>query len=1127
MKNRFGIIVLSCLLFTFAHAAQNPFQRDDMVIHPITGDSVRVFDILVRIDSADVDGLVVQDSLEQNWWRMAAVCEDEFANRRATDATYHPWGYCYQGYIEKTFRRFADNLYEATNGKHLLGKVYFTKDLGADVDIEWLSDKGSFAYANAAGDADIGNWGKPNFLREEGGNGVPAHSRSGIRQPHRNFFSGFQLMSINELAATLMHEWGHYALGLGDEYSYGDTCTIEHPEKYKGLLVNPNAPISCPIDRSEWKLNASKYEDWAVDSASKTIDSIAIAVQEVAAAYTLAPQLMTYQYVPYHGDAGSLRYANLSTDQSYCQEGFRASAAGQCTPKVFRSTRGGHTVSKKYREANGAPRGQGYSAWTFITRPRWASNLDNLGPYRWPELASAAPGYWDFDSKGNNFVRMDSTSKEIMRHFLQMDWSLWDTTMSYDRSVLFLVDLSDSTRDSVSIGNLKRAISAALALAEDQPNLNVGLSAVAYGNSSEQLVPIQPVKEAVPKILNALDRIRFGGVFLDYGLWYYGYEFLKNRPKSEKRHLVFFTEGLVLPTTFSMNELRKRLDEEGIRFHVHYFLDSAKHLPQVYDFGLNARLFSGNVAYDLSEKGDKGFPDEVKMLSWVLGFDVMAEGYLPVNSVQDCVFPLKSIGLGDTWDLKHVVTTKYPGNPNGESTEWHSMEYRCSMPGSLAPYSLCEMDSLSCREVLSQDDTLSFLVKELGTVSADKRLIVDRRGMARFYSMSGAANLLPGESLLLSFEIGGSELLAGLRPRAEICDMGAVDKKCTTIVLRDNGMHGDQSANDGRYTLYWDGYTSNGPFRVEVFADSMNADAKWVSIEGANSRKVDPSEFVRESAVWQFAVLGDLSDDVPDSIGAGRTLDSGVVVDGRVNGGSDVDCYGWGAHPDTGMVLRVMKLNESSAIRVVFLSDAGDTVLVRMRDLERDVNRMTVVLPRNHSAGVCIDAADGSAANYRLLLDGRQSWDILPMPVLRVRAKDHHFGHPQISVLSFQVENVGETPLEGATLHYFFTMPEATPYLLDYYTPDFDLQIVDYGEGHYELRMQLANDLAPGAIIPVGLDNQLHLRGMNYETLNVLDDWSNPKSVTFVETDSVVITDKNGTIVHGIAPEWWTAGGAQ
>ena len=42
-----------------------------------------------------------------------------------------------------------------------------------------------------------------------------------------------------------------------------------------------------------------------------------------------------------------------------------------------------------------------------------------------------------------------------------------------------------------------------------------------------------------------------------------------------------------------------------------------------------------------------------------------------------------------------------------------------------------------------------------------------------------------------------------------------------------------------------------------------------------------------------------------------------------------------------------------------------------------------------------------------------------------------------------------------------------------------------------------------------------------------MDDWSNPKSVTFVETDSVVVTDKNGTIVHGAAPEWWNMGGVQ
>ena len=1128
MKKHFGIIVLPFLLFAYAHAAQNPFQRAELMLHPITGDMVRVFDILVRIDSADVDGLAdVFDAPEQYRERISKSCNAVFKTMSNAGASWHPTGICYQMYIEEVFRRLADLMYEATNGKHLLGKVYFTKDANAEVDVEWLGDEQSCGYTlpgakGAVGDASLNEWQKPG-------------SKSGIRLPHRNPSAACRLTWSKELAATLMHEWGHYALDLGDEYSHEDTCTLEHPEKYKSLLVNPNAPISCPIINSEWKLDVSKYGASTASLVQSVVDSIGIANYEVSTAYTLAPQLMTFAYVLHHGDGGSMRYANLSTDWSYCEEGHLASYAGKCTPKTFRATRGGHTVNKKYRRANGGPEGQGYSAWTYITRPLWASNLDNLGPYRWPELATVAPRYDDVDAKGNRFVKIDSTSEEIMRHYLHLDWSLWDTTMSYDRSVMFLVDLSNSMRDSASIRNLKRTIAAALLLAEDQPNLNIGFQAAAYLNSSWEYVPIQPAGEAIPKILEALNRMRFDGWFFDQGVEHYGFAPLADRPGSEKKHLVLFSGGRSGTGSFSMRSFRDKLDEAGVKFHVQYFLDSAKNLPEMYDFAARTRSFSGTVAYDFSERDDAGLYDELRLLASTMGFDAVklvpraanhAYGETRSLKFHDGMAPLKSIG--ETCGFLHFKETPY-GAKDSVCVETKSTSLQ-----DLKPYQLCEVEPETWHEVAARDKSYRNATKmspsgEQGTAfgTVEEQIVTKENPVGRFYSQSGAANLLPGEALLLTFEVGDGELLAGLHPKAEICDVGRPGEQCTTMALRDDGMHGDQSANDGRYTLYWDGYASNGPFRVEVVADSMGADAKWLSIEGENSRKADSNEFVRESAIFQFAVLGDLSDDVPDTIGAGRTLDSGIVVEGRLNGGSDVDCYGWGAHPDTGMVLRVMNLNGSSAIRVAFLSDSGDTVLVRTRDLERETNRMTIGLPRNHGAGVCIDATDGSTANYKLLLDGRQPWDETPKADLRVLAKDHHFGHPQISVLSFKVENIGDVPLIGGELHYFFTMPEGTPYLLDYYTPDCDPEIVDHGEGRYELRMRLNGELAAGATTPEGQENQLHLRGTNYETLNVSDDWSHPQSVTFVETDSIAVTDQNDEFVYGSAPEWWRAGGVK
>ena len=1010
MKKHLGVIAfLSFLLFTYAHAAQNPFQRAELIRHPITGDTVRVFDILVRIDSADVDGLGSPGDIPEIARPvMSYTCNSQFQRGRELDVSWHPTGVCYQIYIEATFRKFADYLYEATNGKHLLGKVHFVKDFvdSSYVDVEWISNHGSGCFGNYFVPDEYGRRGS-NACADRGAWGIEKGD-AGIKQVHRDKYDGNRLMSPVALAATLTHEWGHYALGLPDEYTFDDGYTIVNPERFRNLLVNPDKPISTPVNGSEWKL-------WNVDDTTiitqawRTFNNIISASEDLNRAMSEVPSLMYHQWVTYFGDAGAMRYANLSTDYMYCEEGANATANGKCTPKTFYATRGGVTLKRSYSSVG--------PAW-----PKLAAST-----YRWPELATVAPRYDDVDAKGNRFVKIDSTSEEIMRHYLHLDWSLWDTTMSYDRSVMFLVDLSGGARDSVSIGNLKRTIAAALLLAENQPNLNIGFQAAAYDNPSWQYVPIQPVKDAAPKILDALEQMRFGGLFIDYGLQYFGYEPLAERPETEKKHLVFFTRGLISgASSFPMNDFRERMDAEGVRFHVQYFLDSVKHLPSLYDFAGRTRSFSGTVAYDFSERDDAGLYDELRLLASTMGFDAVklvpraanhAYGETRSLKFHDGMAPLKSIG--ETCGFLHFKETPY-GAKDSVCVETKSTSLQ-----DLKPYQLCEVEPETWHEVAARDKSYRNATKmspsgEQGTAfgTVEEQIVTKENPVVRFYSQSGAANLLPGEALLLHYEIGGAELLAGISPRAEICDISRPEAKCDTVFLRDDGANGDAYSGDGRYVLQWSGYKTSGPFRVEVVVDSLPSEAHWVGIEGGAIRKAEPDEFTGESSLFHFAVLGEVEN------------------------------------------------TDTSAIEPV-------------------------------------------------------------LPKLKVSARDHHFGHPQISVLSFKVENVGETMLEGATLHYFFTMPEATPYLLDYYTPDFDPQIVDHGEGRYELRMPLAANLAPGAIMPEETENQLHLRGTNYETLNVLDDWSNPKSVTFVETDSVVVTDKNGNLVHGVAPEWWTMGGVQ
>ena len=421
MKKHLGIIVLPFLLFTCAHATINPFQRAELIRHPITGDTVRVFDILVRIDSADVDGLLVQDSLEKDWWRMAAVCEDEFAARRLTDTTYHPWGYCYQGYIEKTFRKFADYLYEATNGKHLLGKVHFVKDYVdlSYVDVEWISNRGSGCKTNG-GDYfvpdDHGRRGS-NACAEVGTWGIEKGD-AGIKLVHRSKYDGNRLVSPISNAATLTHEWGHYVLGLNDEYTFDDGYTIVNPEKYRNLLVDPDKPITTPLIGSEWRWDVPEL----IDSVVTVINNFDSASKVLGRAMSEAPSLMYHEWVNNLGDEGSMRYANLSTAHMYCEEGAAAASSGHCTPKTFYGEYGGVAVKRQY-SSMASP------AWTVLSKPG----------YRWPELASVAPTANDFDARGNRYVRMDSTSASVMRAFLELDWSLWDvdtSSLSFDRTVV-------------------------------------------------------------------------------------------------------------------------------------------------------------------------------------------------------------------------------------------------------------------------------------------------------------------------------------------------------------------------------------------------------------------------------------------------------------------------------------------------------------------------------------------------------------------------------------------------------------------------------------------------------------------------------------------------------------------
>lgn len=110
--------------------------------------------------------------------------------------------------IEDNIKAFANAMYEATNGAHRLGRVSIYPD-GAykdDTDVLWVQS----CHPNAH---------------------VGGHKRAGYRIEHCDAFGNIDHFTHTvEGGNTLMHEWGHFAYALYDEYVNPDQpCSADRP----------------------------------------------------------------------------------------------------------------------------------------------------------------------------------------------------------------------------------------------------------------------------------------------------------------------------------------------------------------------------------------------------------------------------------------------------------------------------------------------------------------------------------------------------------------------------------------------------------------------------------------------------------------------------------------------------------------------------------------------------------------------------------------------------------------------------------------------------------------------------------------------------------------------------------
>ncbi|MEO0676330.1 MAG: VWA domain-containing protein [Pseudomonadota bacterium] len=125
---------------------------------------------------------------------------------------------------EDTIKFFADGVCEQTNGVHKIGKVRIFKDgeFGPTVDVKWDASGGPAAHTTGFGKA---GW-QIFFFDKFPGGAIDANG---------NFTGG--TLDIDSSASDremmgyiLAHEWGHYALGVYDEYQ-GNAATGTRPSQ--------------------------------------------------------------------------------------------------------------------------------------------------------------------------------------------------------------------------------------------------------------------------------------------------------------------------------------------------------------------------------------------------------------------------------------------------------------------------------------------------------------------------------------------------------------------------------------------------------------------------------------------------------------------------------------------------------------------------------------------------------------------------------------------------------------------------------------------------------------------------------------------------------------------------------
>lgn len=154
--------------------------------------------------------------------------------------------------------------------------------------------------------------------------------------------------------------------------------------------------------------------------------------------------------------------------------------------------------------------------------------------------------------------------------------------------------------------------------------------------------------------------------------------------------------------------------------------------------------------------------------------------------------------------------------------------------------------------------------------------------------------------------------------------------------------------------------------------------------------------------------------------------------------------------------------------------------------------------------------------------------DVVTLPELKVKTRDHHLGNPSIYVLMLNVQNIGTLNVENMKVRYFFTTENVStcPILFDYYTPNSVPKLLRVpGTRYWALELDYAGlVLHPGESSQGVVENQIHMYYPGYAAIDKFNDYSNPipealkylpQSTLYSVNNKVAVYDENGDLIHG------------